>query len=276
MRFEVIQAVEKEPKIGTRKLAETFKCGRTQIQLILKNKDHIKDLYFSNVNSNRAQCQKRTRKSEYADINEALLEWYQLAISRNIFPDGTILTEKAIQIAERLGFDNFTASSGWLTRWKARNSIKQRIISGESGDVRSDTVESWFERIPCVVEGYEPRDIWNCDETGLFWRALPDKGLAVKNQECKGGKESKLRITALFFVNALGESESPPIVIWKSENPRCFKGIDKSKLPVWYYAQKKSWMNSEILHDILIETITSQEISFAAYGQCRVSSTKCC
>ncbi len=234
----MIQAVEKEPKIETRKLAETFKCGRTQIQLILKNKDHIKDLYFSNVDSNRAQCRKRTRKSEYADINEALLE---LAISRNIFPDGTILTEKAIQIAERLGFDNFTASSGWLTRWKARNS------SGESGDVRSDTVESGSS-------------VYHVSSN------LEISGTVMK----PGRKESRMRITALFFVNALGESESPPIVIWKSENPRCFKGIDKSKLPVWYYAQKKSWMNSEILHD------TSQEISFAAYGQCRVSSTKCC
>ena len=159
--------------------------------------------------------------------------------------------EKATDIANKLGVDTFKASNGWLTRWKQRHNIKQRTVSGESGDVSSETVESWLERVPSIVEGYEARDIWNTDETGCFWRALPDKGLGTAKQECKGGKKSKHRITVTFFVNALGESESPPVVIWKSENPRCFKGVKKSCLPTWYYNQKKSWMTGEILGDIL-------------------------
>ena len=159
--------------------------------------------------------------------------------------------EKALEIANRLGVESFKASNGWLTRWKQRHNIKQRTVSGESGDVSSETVESWLERVPSVIEGYEARNIWNTDETGCFWRALPDKGLGTAKQECKGGKKSKHRITVTFFVNALGESESPPVVIWKSENPRCFKGVKKSCLPTWYYNQKKSWMTGEIMGDIL-------------------------
>ncbi len=49
-------------------------------------------------------------------------------------------------------------------------------ISGESGDVEGVTIDSWKERLPELVEGYSTDDIWNMDETGLFWRALPDKG----------------------------------------------------------------------------------------------------
>ena len=69
-------------------------------------------------------------------------------------------------------------------------------------------------------------------------------------KECKGGKKSKLRVTIAFIVNAAGGSESPPIVIWKSKNPRCFKGLKKESFPVVYYSQAKSWM---ILcdHDVL-------------------------
>ena len=159
--------------------------------------------------------------------------------------------EKALEIANRLGVESFKASNGWLTRWKQRHNIKQRTVSGESGDVSSETVESWLQRVPSVIEGYEARNIWNTDETGCFWRALPDKGLGTAKQECKGGKKSKHRITVTIFVNALGESESPPVVIWKSENPRCFKGVKKSCLPTWYYNQKKSWMTGEIMGDIL-------------------------
>ena len=248
LKYEVIKAAEREPGISSRTLAKSFDCGKTQIQTILKNKDHIKELYESNASDNLKQFRKRSRKSEYSEINDALYKWFQLASSKNIHPDGKILMEKAIEIAQRLGIDEFKASNGWLTRWKERYNVKQRVISGESG---ADTVESWLERLPSVIEGYEARDIWNCDETGLFWKALPDKGLAEKKKACKGGKKSKLRVTITFFVNSAGESECPPVVIWKSANPRCFKGVNKSELPVWYFSQKKSWMDSEILNEIL-------------------------
>ena len=159
--------------------------------------------------------------------------------------------EKGREIAERLSVHGFKASNGWLDRWKTRNNIKQRVISGESGEVHADTVASWMERLPQIIDGYEAKDIWNTDETGCFWRSLPDKGLASAKKECKGGKKSKIRLTILFIVNALGESESIPIVIGKSENPRCFKGIKKTELPVHYYHQKKAWMTAEILDKIL-------------------------
>ena len=41
------------------------------------------------------------------------------------------------------------------------------------------------------------------------------------------------------------------LVVWKSENTRCFKGVNKSQLPVCYSSQKKSWMTGDILNGIL-------------------------
>ena len=38
----------------------------------------------------------------------------------------------------------------------------------------------------------------------------------------------------------------PPLVIGKSLNPRCFKNINKSALPVTYRANSKAWMRSDI------------------------------
>ena len=123
--------------------------------------------------------------------------------------------------------------------------------NGEAGDVSGNTVESWKERLPELLEGYDAKDVWNIDETGCFWRALPEKGFAQKKTACKGGKKAKERMTIAFVVNAAGGKESPPIVIWKSQKPRCFAGIITSQLPVHYYAQSKAWMSGEILHEIL-------------------------
>ena len=48
----------------------------------------------------------------------------------------------------------------------------------------------------------------------------------MKGRQCKGGKESKQRVIVSFLVNAAGGKE-PSIVIWKPENPRCFKELIK-------------------------------------------------
>ena len=70
-----------------------------------------------------------------------------------------------------------------------------------------------------VVKGYEPRDIWNMDETGVFFRALPERGLVEKKTKAKGGKHSKLCMTAAFFVSADGSKVCDPVIIWRSKNP---------------------------------------------------------
>ena len=45
------------------------------------------------------------------------------------------------------------------------------------------------------------------DETGLFWKALPDLGFGVKGKQCRGGKKSKQRFTVAFFVTTSGKKE---------------------------------------------------------------------
>ena len=61
----------------------------------------------------------------------------------------------------------------------------------------------------------------------------------------------KQRLTiAFFFVTATGRKEKP-IVIWKSENPRCLRQFDKSLLPATYFSQAKAWMTGDILESIL-------------------------
>ena len=109
-----------------------------------------------------------------------------------------------------------------------------------------------MERLRELCKGYRPENIWNEDETGCFFRALPEKGLAEEGRRCKGSKKSKLRMTVAFFVNANSEKEEP-IVIWKSKNPRCFKNLRDKRRPanVTYFSNSKSWMNSKIMIELL-------------------------
>lgn len=247
-KYDLIQTSEKQPSRSAVSLAKQFNCGKTQVYSILKNKPSILKLYEENAPDDR--CRKTSYCSPFSEVNKLLYEWYLLATRKNVYPDGPLLRQKAMTIADQIGVADFKASNGWIEKWKARYNVKKMIISGESGDVSSATVESWKERLPEILHGYVPAQVWNMDETGCFWKSLPTTGFAEKGKACKGGKASKVRVTIAFFVNALGEKEKP-VVIGNSEKPRCFKGVNISQLPVHYYHQPKAWMSGHIMHEVL-------------------------
>lgn len=67
-------------------------------------------------------------------------------------------------------------------------------INQESGDVSGETIASWKERIPGLFRQYSAENIQNLDETGCFWRALPEHSFGKKGSQCKGGKKAKQRL----------------------------------------------------------------------------------
>ena len=107
------------------------------------------------------------------------------------------------------------------------------------------TVESWSERVKELTRGFVPEDIWNEDETGTFWKALPTTSLTEKGKRCQGGKKAKQRIRAAFFVNAAGAKESPTL-IGKSRKPRCFTKLQDISRPcgAQYFNNDKAWMRT--------------------------------
>ena len=107
----------------------------------------------------------------------------------------------------------FTAANGCLKKSETRHNTKPFSVTGEDGEVNAETLESWAKRLPEIVKGYELKDIWNADKTGLFWRALPDKPLSVKKGRCKGRKYVKQRIAVLLIVNALGVRKNLPSLL---------------------------------------------------------------
>ena len=137
----------------------------------------------------------------FQDNDSAMLEWFSMARSKNIPVSGPMLQAKAVAVAEQMQLENFKASNGWVEKFKTRYKISM-TVSGESGEVREETVESWKERLPQILAGYSPEDILNMDETGKFYRALPNKSLSEAAKQCRGGKQSKERVTCAFFVNA--------------------------------------------------------------------------
>jgi hypothetical protein len=77
----------------------------------------------------------------------------------------------------------------------------------------------WKEKPYRLCDGYSESDIFNCDETGLMFRAIPDKTLTMKNDKCFGRKITKQRLTVLLCSNMLSDFEKP-LIIGNARNPK--------------------------------------------------------
>ena len=91
------------------------------------------------------------------------------------------------------------------------------------------------------------------DDSGCFFKALPDAGLFQKGKQEKGGKKSKQRFKIAFSVSAAGQKIDEPIVVWKRKHPRCFKKLRDPSRPgnIHYFSNSKSWMTSKIFETVL-------------------------
>ena len=108
-------------------------------------------------------------------------------------------------------------------------------------------VAPWNETtLPTLLSKYDLKDIFNAEEFRLFFQCLPNKTYHFKSQTCSGGKNSKVRLTAMAAGNAIGE-KIPMFVIGKPKTPRYFKHI--KNLPCKYKSQKKSWRDSQIFEE---------------------------
>ena len=163
-------------------------------------------MYESNAPGSRVHMCKNFRASEYKGINKALYEWFRVTVSKNVYPSGTLLIDKAKEIATKLGKQNFKGSQGWLGKWKQRYNIKQVRVSGESGDVSEDTNTSWKECLPEIVNGYdEIPGIWTKPESsGKLYQSVD----CLKNATIHGWQKSKKRVTVALFVIQLATKKS--------------------------------------------------------------------
>lgn len=133
-----------------------------------------------------------------------------------------------------------------------RHEVGYKKACGESNDVNEVDCEKWKKDVlPNLMQKYCERDVFNADETGLFFKCLPDKTLTFKNQQCHGGKNSKQRVTLMLAANMDGSEKLKILLIGKSAKPRCFRGV--KWLPVDYKANSKAWMTGQLFEEWVLK-----------------------
>jgi hypothetical protein len=234
-----------KPQPKNIELAQKYGISPGQVTDILKESDK-----WLKIEPNSYQAKlKRPHLSPVVSVEDALILWIQKALECNVTITGAIVQQKALNFAGLLGNDAFKASTGWLDKFKQRYSIKEFNKHGESLSAPIEQIPQMREELKNVLGEYNKEDIFNCDETGLYWKMEPNRGLSTG--PISGIKLNKERVTILLTCNATGSEKLTPLFIHKYENPRPIRGINKETLPVDYYWNSKAWMQVSIWNDYL-------------------------
>ncbi|XP_070592821.1 tigger transposable element-derived protein 1-like [Erythrolamprus reginae] len=94
--------------------------------------------------------------------------------------------------------------------------------------------------------------IFNCDETGLFWKKMPRRTfITAEEKSLPGHKPMKDRLTLALCANASGDCKVKPLLVYHSENPRAFKThkILKERLHVLWRSNARAWVTRQFFVD---------------------------
>ncbi|GLG92769.1 Nucleosome-remodeling factor subunit NURF301 [Gryllus bimaculatus] len=73
---------------------------------------------------------KYVRLPRFKELEDTLIKWTIHAQKSNVPINGVILRKKALNVAKKLGITDFTASNGWIDRFKKKHNIVYRAARG--------------------------------------------------------------------------------------------------------------------------------------------------
>ena len=228
----------------------------------LKNESKLRDSCMESEDA--GSIRKRARFTNDHRLETAVITWFQQQRAAGAPISGPIIQAQAIKFDKQINGESshFSASNGWLQKFKERHGISQFSIVGESRSADLEAAESFAAKLKKIIaeEDLTMDQIYNCDETALFYKMMPTKTLAQKTDinRTAGHKEFKERLTALLCCNKTGKHKVRPLVIGKSAKPRCFKHVNMKKLSCDYANTQRAWMTSTVFTDWFHDSFVPQ------------------
>lgn len=246
--------------VSVKMLTEQYGVNKSTITRIKQSERCLKD-FLANTESGPGKRQ-TLRSAELPKMEKALFGWFMEKRANNVPISTDILCAKAKSLHEKIKErpGEFNASRGWIQKFKKRHGIRILKVVGEKLSNKPELVNPFLQKFSQKVREHDlmPEQIYNADESGLFWKLLPQKTLVhLKETSAPGRKTSKQRITFLPCANATGSHKLTPFVIGKSRNPRIFKNFNYKQY-VTYASSKNAWMTLNLFEEWMTKSFVAE------------------
>jgi len=253
-RKSICEYYATNPNVTQKELAEWAKKkfnlakapAQSTISAILKRKVELSTMLASDLTL------KKRRVMAFSDLDSALANWVLQCEHKGIRLSGDLIKAKAKKFADMLKIpenEQLNFSNGWLQSFQERYTLKHFKLHGESGSADIDAINVSLPDIIRTTNKYCLSDIYNMDETGLFYRMTPDRTIA--SRQIEGSKKDKIRITIALTTNADGTDKLEPFFIGHATMPRCFQKKTAEQLGFYYRNNKKAWMTGLLFREWL-------------------------
>ncbi|XP_053643175.2 tigger transposable element-derived protein 1 [Cherax quadricarinatus] len=259
MKKEIIAKYESGVRVS--ELARLYTKPQSTISTIVANKTAIKEA----VLAKGASLFSKQRSQVIEDVERLLLVWInEKQIAGDSISQG-IICEKARKLHDDLirkkpatsgDVSEFKASKGWFERFKNRSGIHSVMRHGEAASSDKKAAEKYVKEFKDYIDSEEmqPEQVFNCDETGLFWKKMPSRTYITEEEKAlPGHKPMKDRLTLLMCANASGDCKVKPLLVYHSETPRAFRqnNVVKANLCVMWRANSTTWVTRDLFYDWL-------------------------
>ena len=218
-------AHKQQPKPTQKECIEWFRNNYNH-QISQSTVSELLSKRFDKLDTDNTLQGSRDRAGNWPEVEEILVAWQKRIESNNFTTSGDILKQKAREIWDRLPHrpDDLQPvfSNGWLCNFKERFHIKEITRHGEAASFPA-YAEVEMAALRTIAGEYKDEDIYNIDETGLYWKMMPSRGLAT--QSMSGIKKDRARISLVLCTNASGTDRFPVWIIGKAKTPVALRNI---------------------------------------------------
>ncbi|XP_015429685.1 PREDICTED: jerky protein homolog-like [Dufourea novaeangliae] len=213
-----------------------------------------------------ALTSKRMRLSPLKKVNEALTIWFNSERKQNEIIGVTEIKAKAQQFFERFGgMEIFKVSDGWFHGWKKKNGIRLLVNCGEQVSTDTEAAVNFKNQLLELIEEEKLKlnQIFNADETGLYFKMMPKNTLVIKTENSTAGYGTiKDRVTVMACCNATGSLKMPLLIVGRHQKPGPLKNLMPHLLPVKYISQSNACMNITIFETWFKEDFVPNVVTF--------------
>lgn len=247
---EIVQKYESGIRVTD--LANMYSLSTSTISTILKRKDLYKK---ARVAKGVTQIRK-SRLAVLEEVERLLLVWINERQMAGDSLSGSIICKKARAINADLiknkpsmtdNGEPFRASLGWFHNFKVRAGLGTIARHCEIAGADKRDAKNYIRHFEMMIQrnGFCSHQVFNCDETGLFWKKMPRKThIAQEEQKIPGYKPMKDRLTLLLCANASGDLRIKPLLVYHTETPVVFRryNVMKNRLGVMWRSNVKAWV----------------------------------
>ncbi|GBN81233.1 Tigger transposable element-derived protein 1 [Araneus ventricosus] len=183
LKREIIEKNEQGVRVAD--LARQYGRSTSTICTVLKQKESIKGI----TPAKGVTIISKLRSSLHEKMEKLLMVWVkekQLkgdTLTQGIICEkaraiyGDLLNQTSRTSTDEASEDWFKASRGWFDNFRKRTGIHSVVRHGEAASSDVKAAEDYLKTFSELKEanGYIPQQVFNCDETGLFLKKMPNR-----------------------------------------------------------------------------------------------------